>query len=265
VRGAEISRAAGDPNGPGALAGRCANGLITWTAPFSMLFARSIFAVFAQGAIVLLSGTFLSIAAWRSVGRWLPVYGTLIDLGCLLLLRRLARIERISLSDLAGFGTVTVARDLLLELALIPPSLLLIVGGIYASSLVVYGNFSAPQIFSPLPLPAALYATFVFPLIWGVTEQTTYNGYVLPRLEVVSGSRLVAVAGVALLWSAQHAVMPLSFDPGFMLYRALAPLPFSTFAAFIYLRLRRIAPLAIAHGLMDGGAAFAGTLWPALH
>lgn len=58
--------------------------------------------------------------------------------------------------------------------------------------------------------------------------------------------------------------MPLTFDPQFMLYRALSPLAFSAFQALLYLRVRRILPLATAHWLMDGGDAFARTLWPLL-
>jgi hypothetical protein len=104
----------------------------------------------------------------------------------------------------------------------------------------------------------------VFPLIWGIVEQTTYNGYVLPRLQVLSGSTFLAVVVVALAWSFQHALMPLTFEPDFMLYRALAPIPFSTFEALLYLRLRRIVPLATAHWLMDGGDGFVRMLWPLL-
>ena len=44
------------------------------------------------------------------------------------------------------------------------------------------------------PLPA-LYAVLIFPLIWGITEQTTYNGYLLPRFQALSGNTGFAVAG----------------------------------------------------------------------
>jgi hypothetical protein len=64
-----------------------------------------------------------------------------------------------------------------------------------------------------------------------VTEQTTYNGYVLPRFQVLSGRTWPVVVAVALLWSFQQAVMPLSFKPYFMLYRALSPMPFPAFQA----------------------------------
>lgn len=50
----------------------------------------------------------------------------------------------------------------------------------------------------------------------------------------------------------QHAFMLLTFDAKFMTYRLLAPVPNSLFETLLYLRLRRMVPLAIAHALMDG-------------
>ena len=163
-----------------------------------------------------------------------------------------------------GFDRQRLGRDFLFGLVLIPPSLLFIYAGIIASSLLVYGNLDAPQIFEPLPLLPTLYAVLIFPLVWGVTEQTTYNGYLLPRFQVLSGSTGFAVAAVAFSWSFQHVVMPLTFDADFMVYRLLSPIAFSTFVTLVYLRVRRILPLATAHWLMDGGATFVGTLWPLL-
>ena len=46
--------------------------------------------------------------------------------------------------------------------------------------------------------------------------------------------------------------MPLTFDAKFMAFRLLAPVPFAVFQTLLYLRLRRLVPLAIAHALMDG-------------
>jgi hypothetical protein len=230
-----------------------------------MLFARSGFAIVAQAFVAIVLLALGSASPWRDAGPWLPVYGTLVDAGCLGLLWWLARREGIALLDLTGFDRSRFGRDLLFGLGLIPPSLLLILAGNYGSSLVVYGNLDAPDVFGPLPLWAALYSVLVFPLIWGVTEQTTYNGYLAPRFQVLFGSSTAAVAIVAFSWSFQHAVMPLTFDPHFMLYRALAPLPFSTFQLLLYLRVRRIVPFATAHWLMDGGDAFFRMLWPLMH
>ena len=49
-----------------------------------------------------------------------------------------------------------------------------------------------------------------------------------------------------------------------MIYRLLSPIAFSTFIALVYLRIRRIVPLATAHWLMDGTDAFMRILWPLL-
>ena len=252
------------PNSRAAIRERRAAGALTWSGPVLMLFARSVFAVVAQGLVAAMYAANGSATPWRDAGAWLPVYGSLIDAGCLCLLWWLARREGITLLDLIGFDRKHLGRDVLFGLALVPPSLFFILGGNAASSLLVYGSLDAPQIFEPLPLLPTLYAVLIFPLVWGVTEQTTYNGYALPRLQVLSGSTVFAVAVVALPWSFQHAVMPLTFDPDFMLYRLLSPLAFSTFITLLYLRIRRIVPLATAHWLMDGAAVVIGSLWPLL-
>ena len=69
-----------------------------------------------------------------------------------------------------------------------------------AASWLVYGTVRQPVLLGGLPLPAALYGVLVFPLLWGLTEQMTYNGYLLPRFEVLSRSTTSAVAIVSLVW-----------------------------------------------------------------
>jgi uncharacterized protein len=62
----------------------------------------------------------------------------------------------------------------------------------------------------------------------------------------------VAITVVAFAWSLQHAFMPLTFDTKFMAYRLLASPSLAVFDTLLYLRLRRLVPLAVAHALMDG-------------
>lgn len=252
------------PNSCAAIRERRGAGELSWFGPAVMLFARPALAVVAQGLVAAIYAGHGSAMPWRDAGPWLPIYAIVIDGGCLSLLWWFTRTEGIGLSDLIGFDRRRLGRDVLLGLALIPPSLVFILGGNFGSNVLVYGQFGMPQIFVPLPLWATLYGVLIFPLLWGITEQTTYNGYVLPRFQVLSGSTAFAVAAVAFVWSAQHAVMPLTFDPHFMIYRLLSPIPFSTFITLVYLRTRRIVPLAIAHWLMDGADAFIGSVWPLL-
>lgn len=251
------------PNARAALERRRSAGLLTWSGPATMLFARSIFAVMAYAIVVAILSLQRSPAPWRDAAIWFPVYATLIDAGCLALLWLLMRREGARLIDLVSFDRTRLRRDILIGLALIAPSLVFILGGVAAASFLVYGAPAAPFAFEPLPLPAALYAVIVFPLLWGFTEQMTYNGYLVARIQVLGGAAL-AVALVAFSWSFQHAVMPVRFDADYMLYRALSPIPFSIFIILIYLRIRRIVPLAIAHWLMDGASVFASALWPLL-
>jgi uncharacterized protein len=152
--------------------------------------------------------------------------------------------------------------DVLLGLALIPVGLACILGGVYATGWLLYGTLTPPYLFGPLPLPAAIYGVAVFPIVWGVTEQMTYSGYVLPRLRVVWGSTSRAVALVAFVWSFQHVVMPLTFDTKYMAFRLLSPLPYSVFQALLYLRLRRLVPFVVAHALMDGTSVLIGVVLP---
>ena len=166
--------------------------------------------------------------------------------------------------DLVGFDRTRLGRDALLGVALIPACLVFILGGNYAAGWLWYGTLTPAYLFGPLPLPAALYGVLVFPFIWGFTEQVTYNGYLLPRFQVLSRNTVLAVAVVAFVWSLQHAFMPLTFEADFMAFRALSSVPHSVFITLLYLRLRRLLPLAIAHALMDGASVFIGVLLPVL-
>jgi hypothetical protein len=47
-------------------------------------------------------------------------------------------------------------------------------------------------------LPAALHG--VWPFIWGLTEQMTYNGYLVARFQVLCRSTSVAIAVVVFAW-----------------------------------------------------------------
>jgi uncharacterized protein len=251
-----------DSNSYEALLRRRDAGTLTWRGPALMLFARAACAVGAQALVAAVFALRSSPTPWHDAEPWLPVYGTLIDAGCLALLWRLTRREGIRLFDLVGFERTRLVRDVLLGLALIPVSLVFILGGTYAAGWLLYGTPSQPYFFGPLPLLAAVYGVLVWPFIWGLTEQMTYNGYLLPRFQVVCRSTSLAIAIVAFVWALQHAFMPLTFDARFMAFRLLSALPYSVFLTSVYLRLRRLVPLAIAHALMDGASVLIGVLLP---
>lgn len=225
---------------------------LTWRGPLLVLFARAVFAVAAQGALAALFAMRGSSMPWRDAEPWLPVYGTSIDVACLVLLWWLTRREGIGLLNLVGFERSRLLRDTLLGLALIPVGLVFIFAGTAAAGWIVYGKVAPPYFLGGLPLPAVIYGVLVWPFIWGLAEQMVYNGYLLTRFQVLCRSTPLAVAIVAFAWSLQHAFMPLTFDPQFMALRWLGSVPFSIFQALLYLRLRRLLPFVVAHALMDG-------------
>jgi uncharacterized protein len=253
-----------EPNSHEALLRRLDAGTLTWRGPARMLFARLACAVGAQALVAAVFALRSSPTPWHDAEPWLPVYGTLIDAGCLALLWRLTRGEGIRLFDLVGFERTRLLRDALLGLALIPACLVFILGGVYAAGWLLYGTLGQPYLFGSLPLPAALYGVLVWPFIWGLTEQMTYNGYLVARLQVLCRNSGLAIAVVAFVWSLQHAFMPLTFDARYMAFRLLSSVPQSIFVTFLYLRLRRLVPLAIAHALMDGASVLIGVLLPLL-
>jgi uncharacterized protein len=247
-----------------ALRRRLDAGTLTWRGPALMLFALSMLAVAAQALVAAIFAVRSSPTPWHDAEPWLPVYGTLIDAGCLVLLWQLTRREGIGPFELVGFDRARLVPDALLGIALVPVSLAFILGGVSAAGWLVYGSRTGPYLLGSLPLPAVFYGVLVWPFLWGLTEQMTYNGYLVPRFQVLCGSTSVAVACVAFAWSFQHVVMPLTFDAKFMVFRLLSSVPNSLFVTLLYLRLRRLLPLAIAHGMMDSASVLIGGLLPLL-
>ena len=107
------------PNSKAKLQERIQAGRITWRWPVIVVFARLIFAVLAQA---LVAGLFMlqgHPTPWQAAAPWWIVYGTLIDIGCLVLLARLTRREGIRLIDLLSFQRHQLGRDLLIGLGFI--------------------------------------------------------------------------------------------------------------------------------------------------
>ena len=139
-----------DPNSHEALLRRREAATLTWRGPALMLFARAACAVGAQAVVAAVFALRASPTPWHDAEPWLPVYGTLIDAGCLALLWRLTRREGIRLFDLVGFERTRLVRDTLLGFALIPVSLVFILGGIYCGRLAfVWDAHAAVPLWAP--------------------------------------------------------------------------------------------------------------------
>ncbi|MBW2566065.1 MAG: CPBP family intramembrane metalloprotease [Deltaproteobacteria bacterium] len=251
------------PNSKAKLQESLQAGRITWKWPLILVFARLIFAVLAQG---LVAGLFMlqgHPTPFQAAAPWWPVYGTLIDIGCLVLLARLAHKEGIRLWDLINFQRQRLGRDLLLGLGVGISIVTLSFVGFIIFDPLIYGATPAPIPHGALPLWGVLYALLVWPIIWGLAEELTYQGYALPRLEVLSGRTWLAVIIVGFGWALQHSALPLMPDWRWTVYRFATNIPIVVIMIF-YLRTRprRLFPFIFGHWAANFFGILVGIVLP---
>jgi hypothetical protein len=229
---------------------------ITWKGPLLLVTGRTVLILLAQGLVALIFLLRGSGNPWLAAAPWWTVYGTVVDIGCLALLWRFTRAEGITLRDLIGPIRLRYGRDLLLAIGVLLAIFPLFVAGGMLSCRWLYGAYQVnlyPGILGGrvLPIWAVIYSRFIWWVIWSPTEEITYAGYALPRLQALSGRTWVAVATVGFWWTIQHPFLPFVPDWRCFLWRFLAFLPGVIVLTLIYLRMRRLSPLILAHWTMD--------------
>jgi hypothetical protein len=239
---------------------RIAAGRIPWIGPLMLVSARSVLLLVTQGMVAILLLALHRPTPWRAAGDWWDVYGTLVDIGCLIGLRYFTRREGIRLRDLIGPIRMRRGHDLWLGLGYFLLVFPFFLGGSYVARLLLYGSTDKTLNtyllhMHALPIWATVYSVTLWWMIWSPTEETTYQAYALPRLEALTGRTWIAFAIVGFFWAAQHCAVPFVPDPRFLLFRFLAFLPGVLVMMLIYLRTRRLAPLIVAHWPMDITAA----------
>ncbi len=245
-------------NSADAIEKRVALGQITWTGPLTLVVARTVLLLLLQA---LLAGFYAwrgNPSPWRAAAPWWSIYGTLVDVGCLALIAWFRRAEGIGFRDL--IGAVRLRRDAVAGLGYYLLIFPCFVGGSMLSSLFVYGSIGPhipPGLLHDRALPvwAFVYTLSVWWMIWSPTEETTYQAYVLPRLEALSGRPWIAVSIVGFWWALQHCALPLIPDWRYIVWRFGAFVPGTLAAITIYRRTRRLAPMIVAHWPMDIAAA----------
>jgi len=210
----------------------------------------------AQGFVALMFVLQRHPSPGSAAAAWWTVYGTLVDIGCLVLLFRLTRREGIRLADLVGFSRNTLLADILLGAVLFAVLFPVVAGGgSLLASLLVYGtthpNLPPEVFYRSLPLWGVLYSRLIWWVIWSFTEQMTYQGYALPRLQVLTGRRWLAILWVAFGWALQHCFLPFSPDWKQLIFRFLIFVPLVIVMPILYLRLRRLPSFLIAQWGMD--------------
>jgi membrane protease YdiL (CAAX protease family) len=244
---------------------RFATSSLSWWLVLLFLPARLVFAFLAQGLVTGVFSMLGSTHPLQEAAAWWPINSIITDALCLLSLAWLTRREGIGLIDLLGAR----GKQALRQLVWTPVFLLAVSPAVVLSSVLtqsIYGTWRTPLFtVASLPLGGALYSVLIWPIIWVLAEELGYLGYLLPRLEALSGKTWVAAAAVTFFWGLQHIAIPFLPDTTYLLWRLL-----SAWAAtggmtlvFILLRRRLVATIA-AHYLFDLSTGFMIGLLPLL-
>jgi membrane protease YdiL (CAAX protease family) len=248
--------AAVQPNSFTQIEQRVAGGRLSFTGPLVLAALRPMLFFTVQGLLALGYFAIHRPGAWHEAGRWWTVYGTVVDIGCLIGLRIFTRKEGIRMRDLIGPLRLRGGRDVFLGLGIFLLVFPCIVGGSMLAQRLLYGSLeTATSVYltqlHALPLWAFVYSVTVWWVISSPTEEAIYQGYALPRLRALTGRTWIAMAVVGFWFAAQHALLPFVPDAKYLLFRFLQFVPAVLILMIIYLRTRRLGPLILAHWCMD--------------
>lgn len=130
-------------------------------------------------------------------------------------------------------------------------------GSIALLGYLIYGVFPAPTSITEIHWGGLIYSFTIFPIVWGFTEQITYNGYLFPRLEAYTKSTWKAYLIIVPFFTIQHITLPLKYgNAQALIYGAIWTLPLVLVIIYLYIRTRRLLPLIIAHYLIEVFALF---------
>ena len=248
--------AAVEPNSGTEIEHRMVAGRLPWTGPLLLAALRPALFFTVQGLLALFCLALHRSAPWHEAGRWWTVYGTVVDIGCLLGLRFFTRREGTGLRDLIGKWNLRRGHDIFLGLGCFALVFPLIICGSLLAQVLLYGSLNSETAtyltqVRVLPVWALVYSVALWWIISSPTEELIYQGYALPRLQALTGRTWLAMIIVGFWWAAQHCLIPFVPDWKFLLFRFLQFVPGVLVLMLIYLRTRRLGPLIIGHWLMD--------------
>jgi uncharacterized protein len=209
-----------------------------------------------QGLMILILIAVKNKTPALAATSWWTVYGTLVDIGCLITIFILVRREGLRIRDLLSFDKSKFSRDLLIGLSIIIVvfPLSIFIGYIIGSS-SVYGSLrpvlpAGNPMIRKLPAWAVVYSKMIWWIISASTEEMIYQGYALPRLKVFFGHAWPAILWVGFGWALQHSFLPF-INLKYAVFAFLLFFPLTIALQLIYLRVKRLLPLIIGHWGMD--------------
>ena len=125
--------------------------------PIILVFTRFILALTLQLLIAVPYFFTGNINAIEAAGRWFTVYGSLIDIGCLLLIARLIKRENLKLIDLVNIKSHSILKTLKTSIGYLLLFLPMSVVGMSVSSFFLFGTPVPQQTMGGIPLWGAIY------------------------------------------------------------------------------------------------------------
>jgi uncharacterized protein len=238
---------------------------LSWWPVLLFLPARLVFSFIAQAIAAAWFALQGSTAPWQEAAGWWMVYLTIADILCLLALFWLTRREGMTLLDLVGVRGAALWK----QFAWTPAYLLAVAPTAALASIITqlfYGSAMPPYLaMVELPLAGALYSVVIWPVLWAITEELVYLGFLLPRLEALTGRTWLAALVVIFFWALQHLAEPFIADGTYLFSRVLAAFFAVAGMTLVFvLWRRRLIPLIGVHWLIDMGTAFTIALLPHL-
>ncbi|MCU1505130.1 MAG: hypothetical protein JWP05_99 [Microbacteriaceae bacterium] len=237
--------------------------LRTWWPVLLFLPARGVLSLLSQSITCLILVAAGNPRAWEASYGWWTVYGTFTDVCCIILLVVLLRREGLGLRDAFGITRANSWQ----QLRAAPIYLVVVFPAVAASSLITlpfYGPGAVPPQVASIHLPpwAAAYSIAIWPIVWAITEELVYLGFILPRLEVAFGNRWAAAAVTVFFWTGQHLVIPFIPDPSYLVSRWLGALMITGAMTVTFLLLRRrLLAATVVHWLSDAATAAAAVFF----
>jgi hypothetical protein len=223
-------------------------------AVWAVLGLRTFLAVAFQSSLAVIFLMAGSADPWRAAADWWLAWFAAVSAVNLVVIRALLHAEGRRLRDLYRFEAIGRSTDLKwVAIALgISVPLTVVPNLLVSQALWGSGDFAAALTFRPLPLVGAAVLVVAFPILHALAELPTYFGYVMPRLEAITGWRWRSMLVSALVLSTQHVALPLLFDWRFLAWRALLFLPFAVWIGFVLRRRPTTLPyLVIGHAVLD--------------
>lgn len=220
----------------------------------SMLLSRIILFLVFQCLFFIVFLILKVPSPWEQSANWWPFSVTFANIVCVIIMDRLLKREQKRFTDFFVFEKGTILKSFILMSAVLIVSMPFAFFPNILLGNALFGNYldAVNLFYRPMPVIAAWIALFSFPLTMPFGELTVYFGYVMPRLEVITKKKWLAVLLPVLMLSFQHVALPLLFDVNFIIWRLLMFLPFALIIALIIRWKPKLFPyILIGHFLID--------------